>query len=567
MNSAFSHGQSRRPPARPAVQPTAVAKLPRVLLLALCLAYVLPGFVGRDPWRSDGLSFVVMVQMAKGHLDWLHPVLYGRSIGEGWLGYWMGAVSLKVFAPLLGPVLATRLPFIVALGASLMLTWYASYHFARNDCAQPVPPAFGPPIVPVDYARAIADGALLTLIACFGLLQRGHEATAQVLQLAAVAGVLYGAAAQPLRPRKGAVALGIALLVLALSGAAGLALMLAALLMVNTLWQQRRLPVGVLVALALGTAVAVAIESAQGWPMPGRFPDIHTLGDFFRLALWFTWPAWPLALWAAWRWRESLGARHLQLSWMLSLLALAAALALQNADRVFLLSLPPLAVLGGFALPVLRRGALAAIDWFAVIFFSLFAVVVWLLWLALMTGWPAKPAANIARLAPGFVPSWDFVALAVALLGTAVWGAVVAWRTGRHRHPLWKGMVLSASGVTLIWLLVATLWLPVLNYASTYRGMGQQLRAAAAAAVPETVAAQHPACVLAERVDLTTLAMLGYWSRLRLVASPALGRDCPLALDPSPPRDGSRWQVLWSGSRPGERDERLQLYRREPAAP
>ena len=204
MSSAFSHGQRKRPPARPAVQPGAVSKLPRALLLLLCLAYVLPGFIGRDPWRSDGLSFVVMWRMAHDTISWLHPVIYGRHIGDGWLAYWCGALGIRWLGDWLGPITAARVPFIAALWTALSLTWYACYHFARSDEAQPVPPAFGPPIVPADYARALADGALLTLIASFGLLGRGHEGTAQVLQLAATAAVLYGTAAAPTRPVRSA---------------------------------------------------------------------------------------------------------------------------------------------------------------------------------------------------------------------------------------------------------------------------------------------------------------------------------------------------------------------------
>jgi hypothetical protein len=67
------------------------------------------------------------------------------------------------------------------------------------------------------------------------------------------------------------------------------------------------------------------------------------------------------------------------------------------------------------------------------------------------TGVPAKPAANVARLAPGFrscVPvaglSWP------RWLGTLAWIALARWRTGRHRTALWKSMVLPAAGTTLV---------------------------------------------------------------------------------------------------------------------
>ena len=39
------------------------------------------------------------------------------------------------------------------------------------------------------------------------------------------------------------------------------------------------------------------------------------------------------------------------------------------------------------------------------------------------------------------------------LAGTLAWLWLVRWRTGRHRHALWKSLVLPAGGVALCWLL------------------------------------------------------------------------------------------------------------------
>ncbi len=560
MNSAFSHGQTRRPPARPALRTDAVRKLPRGLLLLLCLAYILPGFVGRDPWRSDGLNFVVMWHMAGGTIDWLHPVLYGNQVsGGGWLAYWLGAWSIEAVGGWIGPVLASRLPFMLALWTTFSLTWYAAFHLARREAAQPVPPAFGPAIAPADYARAIADGVLLTLLASLGLLGRGHEASPQVLQLAAIAAILYGSAVAGYRSGKSAAGLGLGLLVLAFSGAGWLTLLAAAVIVISLRTDLRRLHWTFWLAIGVGAAAAIWAESEQGWTMRGQWPDWATLADFFRIGLWFTWPAWPLAAWALWRWRESLQERHLQIAWAFSLLALLGALALGNADTVFLLSLPPLAVLGGFALPVMRRGALAAIDWFALLFFSLLALVVWVLWIAMLTGWPPQPAANIARLAPGFRSHLEPAAVAISLLATVAWAAIVAWRTGRHRHPLWKGMVLSASGVTLIWVLVGSLWMPVLDYASTFRGVGAAIaRAVDASRTPATPTTS--VCLRHAGVDLTAQALIGYWSGLAF-AAPGGGSNCAYRLVTRPLPPSPAWRLLWSGGRPGERDEPLFLYR------
>ncbi|MCK7494257.1 MAG: hypothetical protein MZW92_25940 [Comamonadaceae bacterium] len=51
------------------------------------------------------------------------------------------------------------------------------------------------------------------------------------------------------------------------------------------------------------------------------------------------------------------------------------------------------------------------------------------------------------------------------------------WRTGRHREALWKSLVLPAGGVALCWLLLMTLWLPLLDYARSPRAVGRAHRA------------------------------------------------------------------------------------------
>ena len=86
----------------------------------------------------------------------------------------------------------------------------------------------------------------------------------------------------------------------------------------------------------------------------------------------------------------------------------------------------------------------------------------------MQTGVPAKPAANVA--AGTRLPAQLLVAgAALAVAGTLAWLWLVRWRTGRHRHALWKSLVLPAGGVALCWLLLMTLWLPLLDYARSYR--------------------------------------------------------------------------------------------------
>src|SRR5207237_5034480 len=121
-----------------------------------------------------------------------------------------------------------RIPFALLLIATLVLVWYSSYHLARTDAAQPLPFAFGGEADPVDYARAIADGALLALIATLGLLLLGHETTPELAQLTAVSLYLYALSATPFRGWLPKLAVLAALPSLAASGAPTIAMALGA---------------------------------------------------------------------------------------------------------------------------------------------------------------------------------------------------------------------------------------------------------------------------------------------------------------------------------------------------
>ena len=157
-------------------------RLPRLALLLLCAAYVLPGFWGRSLWKAQDIeAFGYMLQLAKPGagevVSWLKPTLLGTPDSNlALLPYWLGAAFIRL-APAGFEDSFARLPFIAMLITTLAATWYAVYALTRHPAAQPVAFAFGGEAKPADYARAMADGGLLALLACLGLAQLSHETT------------------------------------------------------------------------------------------------------------------------------------------------------------------------------------------------------------------------------------------------------------------------------------------------------------------------------------------------------------------------------------------------------
>ena len=70
-------------------------RLPRLALWLLCAAYVLPGLVGRDPWRNaDVNAFGLMAAMAEGRTSWWAPTLGGVPADTALVSHWLGAAFI-----------------------------------------------------------------------------------------------------------------------------------------------------------------------------------------------------------------------------------------------------------------------------------------------------------------------------------------------------------------------------------------------------------------------------------------------------------------------------------------
>ncbi len=537
-------------------------RLPRPALWLLCAAYVLPGLIGRDPWRNaDVTAFGLMMAIADGRTTWWAPALGAVTADTALLPHWLGAVFIAAGRGWLDPALAAaRLPFALLLTLTLALVWYSTYLLARTEAAQPVAFAFGGEAEPVAYARAMADGSVLALMATLGLLQLGHETTPELAQLFATALYLYGLAAAPFRAARARIAVLCALPLLAASGAPFMALAagLGGWLVCHP---SRVSQVRQFSNWVLGAAVAAALLAWQlgAWRWRAQGLDLTALPGIARQWLWFLWPVWPLALWTLWRWRRQLLYRHLSVPLVVVAVGLGANLVMAGSDRALMLTLPAMAVLAAFALPTLRRSAAAAIDWFSMFFFSAWALVIWVHYVAMLTNWLPRPAANIARLTPGFEPVFSAWALAFASAGTLAWLALVRWRTGRHRDALWKSMVLPAGGVALCWLLAMTILLAPLNYVRSAQPLVSRL-------LPQL---PPGACVAAPGTAPATVAALEYYGGWRVDArAEAASSDCDYLLrvtraQPAPPAPAG-WDPLVEATRPSDRDELTQLYRRRP---
>ncbi len=545
-------------------------------MLLFCIAYVLPGYLGRVPWKTaDMTAFGYMAELASGAGQWFSPKLMGMAPDvDALVPYWLGAWAMQLAPSWIAPDFAARIPFGFLLTLALAATWYGTYYLARSPHAQPVAFAFGGEAQPADYARAMADGGLLAFIACLGLAQLAHETTPALAQLGFTALLFYGLAALPYRAKLAIGACAIGLIGLALSGAPMMATVLGlggALIHLLDRTESDRPRPGkhveaalVLMATVLAIALVTALELWR-WRINMPHANWEQWRSLGRLFLWFTWPAGPLALWTLWRWRrqrarKGVPSRHLALPLLFVLTSSVATLTTSSADRSLLLALPAMAALAAFALPTLRRSVAALIDWFTLLFFSGCALIIWIVWISMQTGVPQQPAANVTRLAPGFESSFSVTAFAVAVAATLAWLWLVKWRVGRHRAAIWKSLVLPAGGAALSWLLLMTLWLPLLDYARSYAPLVRRTL---------IVMKHQPSCVQVHGLNRSQVAAFQFHGKLKVVPASQTA-SCPwLIVDKdamptlSTAVNREEWTYHSSLRHPADRDEDLTVFRRK----
>jgi hypothetical protein len=218
-------------------------------------------------------------------------------------------------------------------------------------------------------------------------------------------------------------------------------------------------------------------------------------------------------------------------------------------------------MLAGAGVERLRRGAGNALAWFGAICFSFFGVLVWLGWMAMVTGVPSQIARNFEKLEPGHATHFETLPFALALMLSAAW-IIILWRSERSAY---RSVLFWASGATLVWGLVMTLWLSWIDYGKSYQAVALSLSEAVHKAAPS-----ENACIQSSNLGESQRAALDYHAnivtqRMETTAIPSRkSAHCPLLLVQAGPGDDDRewspqWRRVWEGNRPRDR-ERYRLY-------
>lgn len=534
-------------------------QIPLVFVFMLAIAYLLPGLVGHEPWKQDETYIFGMVYHMLQSSDWVVPQVAGEPFLEK-------------------PPLYSWVATVLALATHSCLP--------LHDGARLASALFG--AITLIFTGLTArlcwgDGngryAVIALIASFGLLYESHIMITDVPMLSGFAIASYGFALSLRRPLQAGVWLGvgtgIAFLAkgLLVPGVLGVTALLLPALFAN--WRRREF------MQTLVVAGVVALPWLLIWPIALylRSPElfyvwfwINNVGRFLGFSVpqlgadnttwfwpktlpWFSFPVLPLAIISLWQQRQQLHSSTTLQYGLISFLVYLLVMQISASARTAY-GLPMLVSLTLLAIPAINtmpEHLNRYTDYVARLLFTAIASISWYVWgMMVFTGKP--PAWQIlARSLPMdfFMPILP-ISVTLAVLATVAY--LASWRWLSRLTS--RAAVSLAMGITLFWLLFATLWLPWVDNAKSYRD------------VYETMQTHLPAryrCIASQGLGESTRPMLEYYLGIvtqRRERHPAV--DCDVLIidgwaKQKPDLTGNK-HLLWDGARPGDTKERFWLY-------
>lgn len=521
------------------------------LLLLLCAIWIVLGLIGHAPWKPLESTSINIVKNILGGGSILAPLVSGESFpSNSPLYYLSAAASAKLLSPLLSIHDGARLFNTIWLAILLLMVGMTSREL---------------------WTRGVGRHATFIMIGTIGLILSAHSLSAEIANLTCLATGFYALALSKRRPWRASALLGTALGIGFLSFGVMPALILLStafiLPLIFKIWRTKSfakfLSLAILIAAPIILTWILLLQHYYpamllGWWQfnLNNFNQLNHL-YFLRILIWYAWPALPLALIGLWSYRQQLLNKpkfHLMISFFIcSLFFLGFGASSKDINALPLLL--PLVALGAGSVEHLKRGTAAALNWFGVMLFGLVGVLIWLGWLAMLTGYPAKIKERMQFLSGAYETDFNWLSFLIALVITIIWMFVCmrAKQTNKSTVTNW------AVGMTFGWGLLMTLWLPLIDSAKSYHTVFLSMNKV----LPKTYN-----CMNSLDVGQPQGLLLNYYTNIQLQpfeTTQQLNCDFYLLQDvkgEGKMQPGQEWKQIWSGKRAADRKEGFRLFQR-----
>lgn len=518
------------------------------LLLVLCAIWICAGLIGHEPWKpNESTSISIIKNILAGH--YISPIAVGENTITNPPLYYLSAAF---FAKILSPVLSMHDAARIASGFWMALTLLITGMIGREL-----------------WGEGLGRQNTFILLSSIGLVATAHMLMPEVGALTGTAMAFYALALAKRRPFRASALLGFGIGISFLSTGpltAFISIVSALLLPIFfKAWRSKSF------AIVLGLSALIAAPWLAAWPLLMWYQHPENLAlwwqtqiqlnqphylYFLRTLSWFAWPALPIAGWGLWRFRAQLLIKpkfQLILTYFIAAFVLIGMQA--NTTDVYALTLLiPLVAMAGGSSETLKRGAAGALNWFGLMLFGLMGLLIWLGWIAITTGYPARLTFRMQFLSGLAQLNTTWPALLLALVATFIWIATI-----RNKRSNRAAVTDWAVGLTMAWSLLMALWLPMIDSAKSYKSVMLSMQKS----LP-----RKTSCINSRGVGQSQQALLDYYTDLKLKPiDNQQAPDCRVLLiqhsrnnKAVEPSDG--WSLIWEGKRPADRHEYFKLYKK-----
>lgn len=519
------------------------------LLLVLCAIWILFGLTGHAPWKPLESTSITIV---KGIIDGgslIAPLAAGEStLDSPPLYYLTAAASAQLFSPFLSLHDGARLINAIWVTIILLMVGMTGREL---------------------WVRGVGRHATFIMVGTIGLVMNAHSLNTEIAGMASAATGFYALALSKRRPWRASGLLGLALGVGFLTDGLVIPIILLStsvlLALIFKPWRTASFAKVLITAVLIASPIALSWLALLYFQQPTIFSQwlnasfnafkLQNHFYFLRILLWYAWPALPLAIWGLWRNRDKLLSKP---KFQLIIVFFACSLfflgfSAQSKDIYAMPLLLPLVALGAGSVEYLKRGAASALNWFGITLFGMIGFLIWLGWIAMATGHPAKIKERMLFLSGATSADIQWFMLLPAILVTAIWlfTCIRAKQGNRSTVTNW------AVGMTFGWSLLMSLWLPWIDTAKSYEpvftGIYKMLPA-------------NTSCVNSLGVGQSQRMLFSYYTSINLKSvetTELLNCNFYLIQDErgvARMQPSDDWRLIWQGKRAADRKESFRLF-------